>query len=935
MPDGTASILLASAASISRLCAEGGLRSSFFAVFDSTSVLDTADAGDGGSLDDLLRSRMLVACDRSLLSPIDDGLPDAERRRRYRANFIAKLARRRVLLLAVLDEVGDAATGQLAECGQDSAIVAQANPHCRCEVVVVVAGETTPQIRAAIEGLRNQPSIGRIYLMTKWLQSGRDTRRIALARHVWPLCVARLLVARAVAPVEPGTGSKASIMAWRTFAWGTLNTSTSLLSWEAAYLHALRDQLMPSLDGTPDDRVLDVSEVEAGDGAAATLRDLPPMGWADKADAIRAAGRVATDASCLDGMNADTCRNAAASAFNSRDRREKLWSRIRASWARVSAEGGLVQLRRIRDGRLHRPHPLARLSKDQRDRWRLLNEDYRTLTRCRVKHERALGTLVLARQRHLPLSWRFLIAAMILPFVFQFLGGILLPLRSSDSDDGSPLFSFPRKPTGSVAYLVDRSSSMEGVRLDRMKADLKEAIDRLRDGTPFTVVAFNEGLEEMPPGSGRLIDATKDTRDAANNWVNGITARGSTTAVPGLRSLVGLQPDALVFLTDGQFTEAERADIAGMLADKAFLGKTRIDTVMLYPVGEESALEDLARKTGGKFRRVGFDPLAPLGFNRVLFITFCATAAGVALGAWLPWWIERRSGISGTKTLSALLKKLLADYGRFGSSAAVALSEADEFDAARRSNNAWACQRSLAARAIAQIEASLTDPALLHEQPSTPLRGSIPMEVLAAEDWRDVHDSLDEPLPDLRDIANHHERIHDIAAGHAAALTGLWQKFVSKHDPLSHGHLPLDAIAGRFGDAIGQCLMQASMQLLLPQRRERASDPDVRRPFYQLFAGLADRITDDAHRPFLSAKVVAPSGKMPARALTLISATSYDSIGDIGEMAKEYFLTNTQIRFVEEVATPDVGLRALGLVHEELEVVLGPRHDDTPVAGDA
>jgi hypothetical protein len=935
VPDGNASILLASATSITRLCAEGGLRPSFFAVFDSTSVLDTADAGDGGSLDDLLRSRMLVACDRSLLSLIDDALPDADRRSRYRANFIAKLARRRVLLLAVLGEEREGNEDQLASCRRDSIIVTEANPHCRCEVVVVVAGDTTPTVRAAIEGLRDEPSIGRIYLMTKWLQSGRDARRIALARHVWPLCVARLLVARAVACESPSTGSQASIMAWRTFAWGTLNTSTSLLVWEAAYLHSLRDQLMPSLDVTPDDRVEDASEVEAGDAAAAVPRDLPSMEWTDKADAIQAAGSAATDASCLDAITAETFRNAAATAFNASDRREKLWSRIRASWARVAAEGGLLYLRRIRDGRFHRPHALASLSQNQRDRWQRMNEDRRSLSRCRVNHERALGALTLARRRYLPLSWRFLIATMILPFVFQFLTGILLPLRSSESDDGSPLFSFPRKATGSVAFLVDRSSSMEGVRLDRMKADLKEAIDRLRDGTPFTVVAFNDDREEFPLASGRLIDATKDTRTAANDWVDGIAARGSTTAVPGLRSLVGRQPDSLVFLTDGQFTEAERAEIAGMIADKAFLGKTRIDTVMLYPVGEESALEDLAKQTGGKYRRVGFDPFAPLGFNRVLFITFCATLAGVALGAWLPWWIERMSGISGTKTLAAHLKKLLADYGRFGRSAAVALSEADEFDTARRSNNAWAYQRSLAARAIGQIEASLTDPALLHEQPATPLRGSVPMEVLAAEDWRDVHDSLDEPLPDLRDMANHHERIQDIAAGHAAELAGLWQKFVSKHDPLSHGHLPLDAIAGGFGDAIGQCLMRASMQLLMPQRRETAADYSARRPFYQLFGRLADRISDDAHRPFLSSRVVAPSGKMPAPSLTWIGVTSYDSIGDIGETAKEYFRQHTQIRFVEDVAVPDVGLRALGLIHEELEVVLGPRLDDTPIAGDA
>jgi hypothetical protein len=101
-----------------------------------------------------------------------------------------------------------------------------------------------------------------------------------------------------------------------------------------------------------------------------------------------------------------------------------------------------------------------------------------------------------------------------------------------------------------------------------------------------------------------------------------------------------------------------------------------------------------------------------------------------------------------------------------------------------------------------------------------------------------------------------------------------------------------------------------------------------------MFDNLADRISDDAHRPFLSARVVAPSGEMPPRSLTWIGTTWHDSFGDVDDLAKSYFRQHTQIRFKDDIATSDMGIRALGLIHEEMEVVLEFRNSDTPIAGD-
>ena len=927
MPDGSAAILLASASAIDRLRLEGGLKASFFAIFRANSLFDTVGGGDGGGLDDMLTSRRLVACDRSLIAPVDEATPDAARLGLYYANFVAKLARRRLLLLVVLDDDPEVAARSLDECRRDAALLGEAHPRCNCEVVVVATGAITPPIHDLIVALQNLPAVGRVYLMTKWLQAGDDTRPVALARNVWPICVARLLAARAVSAPTRSVGKAAPLLAWRTFAWGTHHSAGARPAWEAEYLQSLRNKLIPSLDDSADATSLIPSGITEDSGAAASPPELPAMNWVHGSDELLAKGGVATTEACIKDITDRTCRKAAAMAFDAIPNRQSLWGRVKSAWARVASEDGLAYLRHMRDGRLWKSFPLPQRILAQRDRWRQWNIASLQLDRCRIEHGKALDTLALARSRHLGLGWHFIIGAMILPFVFQFLAGILLPLRPDDSGDGSPLFSVSGKTRGSVAYLVDRSSSMEGIRLDRMKADLKAAIEELREGTPFTVVAFNEDLEEMPQAAGSLVAATTAVRDAAIAWVNGITALGTTTAVPGLRRLVGLQPDSLVFLTDGQFTSQERTEITTMLADKAFLGKTRIDTVMLYPIGTETALEDLARATGGQFRRVGFDPFAPLGFNRVLLITFCATAAGVALGAWLPWLFARLAGISGTAHLTARLQALLADYGRFSKQTAAALAEADDLKTARLSNGSWASQRLLAARALSQVEASLAAPSLLHEHPQASLDGKLPADALAAEDRRDVHDALDEPLPDWRASGYRPDTMQDIIASHAKRLAATWRTLASKSDPFAIGHLPLREIEEDFGDAVGRCMMDASLHLFLPRGHAHDRSRIDRKSFYGLFAKLAVRITDDVHRPFLSTPVATPEGAMPPRSLAWIGMKWHSSEQDIDNVARDFFRQHSQIRFVSERSVPDVGLRALGLVHEEMELV--PHKQDT------
>ena len=122
-------------------------------------------------------------------------------------------------------------------------------------------------------------------------------------------------------------------------------------------------------------------------------------------------------------------------------------------------------------------------------------------------------------------------------------------------------------------------------------------------------------------------------------------------------------------------------------------------------------------------------------------------------------------------------------------------------------------------------------------------------------------------------------------------------------------------------------MMDASLHLFLPRGHAHDRSRIDRKSFYGLFAKLAVRITDDVHRPFLSTPVATPEGAMPPRSLAWIGMKWHSSEQDIDDVARDFFRQHSQIRFVSERSVPDVGLRALGLVHEEMELV--PHKQDT------
>ena len=110
-----------------------------------------------------------------------------------------------------------------------------------------------------------------------------------------------------------------------------------------------------------------------------------------------------------------------------------------------------------------------------------------------------------------------------------------------------------KRPRKTVVFVVDRSGSMSGKKIEQARGALKFVLENLRKGDLFNIVAYDSEVESFRPELQRFDD---DTRKAALGFIEGIYAGGSTNIDGALRTaLRQLQdsgrPSYVLFLTDG------------------------------------------------------------------------------------------------------------------------------------------------------------------------------------------------------------------------------------------------------------------------------------------------------------------------------------------------------------------------------------------------
>ena len=115
------------------------------------------------------------------------------------------------------------------------------------------------------------------------------------------------------------------------------------------------------------------------------------------------------------------------------------------------------------------------------------------------------------------------------------------------------------RPKKTVVFVVDRSGSMSGKKIEQAKSALKFVLDNLREGDLFNVIAYDSEVESFRP---ELQKYNKKTRAAAAGFIEGIFAGGGTNIDGALTTTLSQlsdsqQPTYVLFLTDGLPTIGE------------------------------------------------------------------------------------------------------------------------------------------------------------------------------------------------------------------------------------------------------------------------------------------------------------------------------------------------------------------------------------------
>jgi Ca-activated chloride channel family protein len=112
-------------------------------------------------------------------------------------------------------------------------------------------------------------------------------------------------------------------------------------------------------------------------------------------------------------------------------------------------------------------------------------------------------------------------------------------------------------------FVVDRSGSMSGEKIEQAREALKFFIGQLKPEDTFNIVAYDSEIQSFRPELQRVDDAT---RTAALDFATGLYAGGSTNIDGALKTALAMlkddsRPSYVLFLTDGLPTEGEQNEM--------------------------------------------------------------------------------------------------------------------------------------------------------------------------------------------------------------------------------------------------------------------------------------------------------------------------------------------------------------------------------------
>ena len=186
-------------------------------------------------------------------------------------------------------------------------------------------------------------------------------------------------------------------------------------------------------------------------------------------------------------------------------------------------------------------------------------------------------------------------------------GATVLSTRPSEGEDGFFLLLAspdvkaadvpPRAKT--VVFVLDRSGSMSGKKIEQARRALVSLLNNLRDDDMFNIVVYDDRVESYKPELQRY---SSSTRAEAVRFVENIREGGSTNIDSALTTALGMiqddsRPNYVLFFTDGLPTAGETKEMA--IAENSRKANTRRARIFAFGVGFDVNARLLDRISGG------------------------------------------------------------------------------------------------------------------------------------------------------------------------------------------------------------------------------------------------------------------------------------------------------------------------------------------------
>jgi len=155
----------------------------------------------------------------------------------------------------------------------------------------------------------------------------------------------------------------------------------------------------------------------------------------------------------------------------------------------------------------------------------------------------------------------------------------------------------------SIVFVLDRSGSMQGGRIQRVHYELQSAINGLAPDQFFNVLLYNsEVVYALPVSHTGLLPASDMNRKKVLAAARACPATGGTNGVLAIQQALQLRSEAIVFLTDGEFEIHVENDVIQKNSQR-----TMIHTVSIGDGASLEVLRRIARSSSGKFQHVSVE----------------------------------------------------------------------------------------------------------------------------------------------------------------------------------------------------------------------------------------------------------------------------------------------------------------------------------------